>query len=460
MMRTRRGVAVLVVLFLTALAAATPLDDYIAKPDSSYTYTVVNTIDNPLGKVYVIDMKSQTWRTEKEVNRTLWQHWVTIIVPNGVTSDTALLFINGGSNKNTKPPSPDLMLVQIAVQSKTVVVDLKQVPNEPLIFADDPGHERSEDAIIAYTFDKFLKTQDPTWPLLLPMVKSAVRAMDTAQDHLAKTTGGKVQIKNFVVTGGSKRGWTTWLTGAVDKRVKAIAPIVIDVLNMGPQMQHHFAAYGFYSQAIGDYEQMKVLNRMDTQGGGNIRNFVDPYEYRDRYTMPKFVINSAGDQYFLCDSAQFYFKDLPAPKKLLYNPNSDHSLQGANADKALLAWYMAILKGSPLPEFSWDIAGVGHTVVTAKTRPTQVNLWTATNPKARDFRLETIGKEWKSTPLVANDKGVYDTNVIAPEKGWTAYFVELLFDSGSSSLPYRFSTEVRVIPDTLPFADKLKAAEK
>ncbi len=458
-MRARRVMAVLVTLLVAAVAVGTPLDDYIAKPDTSYTYSVVNTIDNPLGKVYQIDMKSQTWRTEKEVNRTLWQHWVSIIVPNDVAADTALLFINGGSNKNTKPPSPEMMLVQIAVQSKTVVVDLKQVPNEPLVFADDPGNERSEDAIIAYTFDKFLKTQDPTWPLLLPMVKSAVRAMDTAQDHVAKATSGTVRIKNFVVTGGSKRGWTTWLTGAVDKRVKAIAPMVIDVLNMGPQMQHHYAAYGFYSPAIGDYEQMKVLNRMDTQGGGNIRNFVDPYEYRDRYTMPKFVINSAGDQYFLCDSAQFYFKDLPAPKYLLYNPNTEHSLQGGNVDKALLAWYMAILQGSPLPEFSWTIPGAGHTVVTAKTKPTQVNLWTATNPTARDFRLMTIGKAWKSAPLAANDKGVYDTDVKAPEKGWTAYFVELQFDSGAA-LPYRFSTEVRVIPDTLPFAEKLKAMMK
>jgi PhoPQ-activated pathogenicity-related protein len=69
--------------------------------------------------------------------------------------------------------------------------------------------------------------------------------------------------------------------------------------------------------------------------------------------------------------------------------------------------------------------------------------------------LETIGKAWTSSPLTGNDKGVYDATVKAPEKGWTAYFVELLFDSGGA-LPYRFSTEIRVVPDTLPFADKLK----
>ena len=98
-------------------------------------------------------------------------------------------------------------------------------------------------------------------------------------------------------------------------------------------------------------------------------------------------------------------------------------------------------------------------VVTAKTKPTQVNLWTATNPNARDFRLETIGKAWTSSPLNGAGDGVYDAQVKAPEKGWTAYFVELQFDSGTPA-PYRFSTEVRVVPDTLPHADKLKAAAK
>lgn len=29
----------------------------------------------------------------------------------------------------------------------------------------------------------------------------------------------------------TQRGWTTWLTGAVDKRVVAIVPVVMDELN-------------------------------------------------------------------------------------------------------------------------------------------------------------------------------------------------------------------------------------
>jgi PhoPQ-activated pathogenicity-related protein len=458
-MKTQKTVVMLVVLLTAVLTAATPLDDYVAKPDASYEYDVVRTIDHPQGKVYIIDMKSQTWRTREEVNRTLWQHWLTVIVPNDVAFDTALLWITGGSNRGSAPSGPDGMLTEIALQSKTVVAELKMVPNQPLVFTDDPGHDRYEDAIIAYTFDKFLKSEDPTWPLLLPMVKSAVRAMDTIQKHIGTATDGKVKINGFVISGASKRGWTTWLTGAVDKRVRAIAPVVIDVLNMGPQMQHHFAAYGFFSKAIGDYEQMKVLDRLDSQGGSEIRNFVDPYEYRDRYIFPKFIINSAGDQFFLPDAAQFYFHDLPGEKYLLYCANTDHGLGGSEADKALLAWYLAVLAGRSRPEFSWEVAGDGELVVTTKTRPQQVTLWTATNPEARDFRLETIGKAWQGTPLEAQSSGRYVAKVPAPDKGWTAYFVELHFDSGTP-LPWRFSTEVRVVPDTLPYADKLRASDR
>ena len=41
--------------------------------------------------------------------------------------------------------------------------------------------------------------------------------------------------------------------------------------------------------------------------------------------MPKLVLNSAGDQFFLPDSSQFYFDALPGPKKLRYTLNTDHS---------------------------------------------------------------------------------------------------------------------------------------
>jgi PhoPQ-activated pathogenicity-related protein len=456
-MKSHYRFTVLAVFVLAAapLALGTPLDDYVAKPDDSYTYSLVKTVDNPSYTAYIIDMTSQTWRSKDEVDRPLWKHWLTIVKPANADADKALLWINGGSNGRPAPDSPDKMLVGIAFAAGAVVADLRMVPNEPLVFPDGGG-PRSEDGIIAYTFSKWLATGDNTWPLLLPMVKSAVRGMDTVQKFLKSPDNGALDIKHFVVSGGSKRGWTTWLTAAVDKRVIAIAPAVIDVLNMDEQMRHHFAAYGFYSQAIADYGEMDIFSRLDTPEGQKLVKIVDPYEYRDRYAnIPKFLINSSGDQFFLPDSAQFYFHNLPGEKYLRYVPNTDHGLGGSDAPQSLLVFYQSVLKNAPRPKFSWSVKDDGSIEVNTITAPKEVKLWQATNPKARDFRLQIIGPAWKSSDLAASSPGKYIAEVPRPDEGWTAFFAELTFDSGEP-IPYKFTTEIHVVPDTLPFADKLK----
>jgi PhoPQ-activated pathogenicity-related protein len=442
------SVSLLLLVAINLPADGTALDEYIARPDASYQYQVARTITEQGYTAYVLDMTSQTWRNSNEVNRTTWKHWLTIIKPDKLTGNRALLFINGGSNRPAAPKSADGTLVGIAMKTRTIVADLKTVPNQPLQFSD--GRSRFEDAIIAYTFDKFAETGDPNWPLLLPMVKSAVRAMDTVQDHIKKITKGKVEVKEFVVSGASKRGWTTLLTGAVDKRVIAVMPIVIDVLNMDEQMRHHVQAYGKYSQALNDYQAKGVFDKLDTPEGKKLLKIVDPYEYRDRLTMPKFFVNATGDQFFLPDSARFYFKDLPGEKFLRYVPNTDHSLQRSDADMSLLLFYHAIVSDTPRPKFSWNIKDDGSIVVRTETKPKEVNLYQAHNPAARDFRLDKIGPAWKKAPLTRQADGTYLAKVPEPDKGWTAFFVEIVFDSGAEA-PHRFTTQVHVVPDRLPF---------
>jgi PhoPQ-activated pathogenicity-related protein len=427
----------------------TALDVYVARPDTNYSYHLVTNFPGQGQTTYILEMTSQAWLTTNEVDRPLWKHWLLIVKPDEIRSSKSLLYISGGANDGKVPKSADGNLVHIAVTTKSVVADLKMVPNQPLVFAGET-QGRKEDSLIAYTWDKFLRTGDTKWPARLPMTKAAVRAMDTVSAFCGSTEGGNAKVDGFVVAGGSKRGWTTWTTAAVDKRVVAILPCVIDLLNIEPSMLHHYAAYGFWAPSVGDYTRFGIMDWNGTAENRALMKIEEPYEYRQRFTIPKFIINAAGDQFFLPDSSQFYFKDLPGVKYLRYVPNADHSLRGSDAYETMLACYDAILNQVPLPKFSWSVEKDASLRVVVNDKPTAVKLWQATNPDARDFRLETLGPRYESANLSDTGDGVYVGKALQPEKGWTAYFVELTFPSGCQA-PFKFTTQVCVVPDTLPY---------
>ncbi len=425
----------------------TPLDEYVAKPDPTYAWEVVRTVPGDGYTTFVVDMKSQTWRSVPDVDRPVWQHWLVIVKPDRVRHDTGFLRIDGGGNGSPAPGGARPDTVHFARATGTVVAELHMVPNQPLVIEGD-GKGRKEDDLLAHCAVKYIRTGDPTWLPRLPMVKSAVRAMDTVTALMAEERGGKTAVRKFVVAGGSKRGWTTWLTGAVDRRVVAIVPLVIDVVNVRACSINHFSAYGFWAPAIGDYTRHGLMEQMDGPRHDDLLRIEDPYFYRNRLTMPKFVVNAAGDQYFPPDSSKFYFGDLVGEKYLRYVPNADHSLRGSDAMASVLAFYQAILTGALLPRFSWEMRPDGSIRVETKDKPAEVNLWQATNPKARDFRLVTIGRAYRKSAL-AGEGGVYEARVPKPPAGWTAFFVELSFENGTPA-PYKFTTQVSIVPDVLP----------
>ena len=432
----------------------TALDRYIAKPDPSYSWKLVNTIAGEGYKGYVIDLASQTWRSAAEVDRPVWKHWLTIVKPDKTASNKALLFIGGGSNRDAAPTKISDRLVSFAMEANTVIAELGMVPNQPLYFSDSKDKGRSEDDLIAYSRVKQMKTGDDTWLVRLAMVKSGVRALDAIQEFLASDAGGKLKIDQFVVSGGSKRGWTTWLVGVVDKRVIAIMPTVIDALNSEAITRHHFEAYGFFSPSLNDYVNHKLFpDKIGTPEYQHILAIEDPYNYRsrDRLKIPKYLVNASGDQFFLPDNSQFYFGELQGEKYLRYTPNAKHNLAGTDARESLLAFYQAVINNKPRPTFSWKKEKDGTLIVTVKDKPREVNVWQATNPKARDFRVDTIGNAYTSSPLKEDKPGVYVARVNKPASGFTAFFVELVYDSGGK-YPFKFTSEVSVVPDVLPFS--------
>lgn len=432
---------------LPAPAAETALDRYVKAPDPTYKYEVVNTVHGDGYTMYVVELTSQTWRKPSEVDRPVWKHWLTIVKPDQVEGTTGYLFITGGSTRDKAPAKANPVYVEMATTTHTIAAELQDVPNEPLTFADD-GKPRSEDGIIAYTWVKFLKGGDDNWPLRLPMTKAAVRAMDTITALMAKEGG--VKVEKFLVSGGSKRGWTTWTTAAVDKRVAAIIPASIDLLNLEKSFEHHWKVYGFWAPAVKDYEEAGIMDWQGTPQYERLLAEVEPYSYRERLTMPKYMVQAAGDQFFLPDSSRFYFDDLRGEKYLRYIPNTDHSLRNSDARESMLAYYEAFLHGHTRPRFYWTFEKNGDIRVTSRDKPSAVKLWQATNPEHRDFRLMTIGPAYQSTDLSDEGSGVYVAHVTASPKGWTAYFVEMTYPSGGK-YPFKFTTAVRVNPDTEPF---------
>jgi PhoPQ-activated pathogenicity-related protein len=332
-----------------------------------------------------------------------------------------------------------------------VTSELRLVPNQPVVFKDDPQRKpRVEDEFIAYTWDHYIRTGDDRWPARLPMTKSAVRAMDTLTAFTSSTDGGGHPVRRFVVTGASKRGWTTWTTAAVDSRVIAIAPAVIDLLNVEPSFIHHWQAYGAWSDAVQDYVDRGLMERIGTPEFRALMRIEEPYSYRDRLTMPKFIVNASGDQFFLPDSSQFYFDDLAGEKHLRYVPNTNHSLQNTDATDSIIAFYAAVVKGTPRPRTRWTFDSDGAIRVTADERPETVTLWQATNPKARNFRFDVIGAAYRRTALTPSAPNTWVARVPPPASGWTAFFVELTFRSGGR-YPFKETTAVRVVPDRLPY---------
>ncbi len=463
------GISALESLRIDTLGSSA-LETYVQADDYTATeYNPGSPVNFAGGKMYVLDLKSQTWRSLADLDKPEWHHWLRVYVPDGAISTTALLSIGSGSNSASPNLSPNTTLTALATQLGSVIVELPTVPNQPLLFDADPLQEsRTEDEIIAYTFDQFRQhLGDPgneTWPALLAMTKSAVSAMNATQDLIARPDVNGAAVNDFIVTGFSKRGWTTWLTAASDDRVKAIIPGVIDVLNMDEQMMHHYAYYNGvtngtvegFSEQIQDYVGYDIIQNVLDDAGQALGRIVDPYRYLNngRFDdMPKLILNASGDEFFVPDSSQYYFSDLPGTQNYLrYFPNSGHGLPSAGVATSTASFFDAVVNNRALPQYSWTVQQSGAIRLQTTTVPTSVVMWQATNPVERDFRKGyNPSIIWTSTPITPAGN-VYIADPSTPSTGATAFFIEMTYPSGIPGNPYIFTTEIKV-KSNIPLAD-------
>ncbi len=402
--------------------------------------------------VHLLRLRSQTWKTAAEVDRPLWEHELRITIPHTVRHTTALVHVQGGAID--KPlHSSHHSLAESAVKSGTIFAELSLIPVQPLLFSSEKK-PRTEDAIIAYSWRKFLETKDASWPLHLPMAKAITRAMDSVQEYCRDQK--IVQPISFVLLGESKRAWAAWLTASSDARVSGLVPVSCDFLNVKAVFTHQYQSLGSWSVAIRDYLAEGIDEKaLRHPAFDELMQLEDPYAYRTSYTMPKYLIQAAGDPFSSPDASRFYFADLPSPKYLRYLPNVGHKLPSSDVFDAASTFTLSLLEKKPLPQLTWKRQSDGHLEVATDTLPLKVVVWRATNPDARDFRYDFTKVRWQSEAVAVQSQGVYNVAPATVEKGWAAFFVEYTYSnpvSGSGAEPLIFTTEVIITPDVLPFS--------
>ncbi len=409
----------------------TALQDYAKSPDDSFAWSVRKNIRLEGCQVHDLDLTSQTWQG------ITWKHTMSIFVPDNIRhKETALLFITGGSIGSQPDDGDYAMGVRLAKLTQAACVFLHHVPNQPLM------NGRKEDDLISETFLRYLKTKDKTWPLLFPMVKSAVRAMDATSEFAKEHY--QTEVQQFVVSGASKRGWTSWLTAVADDRVAGIAPMVIDTLNLRKQMQHQLGTWGVFSEQIADYTSKGLVQIMLTQSDVPLWRWVDPYTYRRQLDMPKLLINGTNDRYWVLDAMNLYWDDLVGEKHLLYIPNAGHGLDDGHEGRqdaltTLAVFTQHVAQGQSLPKLTWKHDREGESLrltVQSSIAPEKVQLWMARS-KTKDFRQA----EWKATTLTATTDGHYVGQVERPESGHVALYGEATYALGAVS--YGLSTQIR-----------------
>ncbi|MDB5389207.1 MAG: PhoPQ-activated pathogenicity-related protein [Planctomycetaceae bacterium] len=408
-------------------AIPTELKDYVNLPDASFAWKLQGKTDHILGRVYDVELTSQTWMDIP------WKHVMLVYEPKVVANPNhVLLFITGGSHLNKPNEEAHQMGLALANLAGARVAMLHQVPNQPLLGG------RHEDDLITDTILFYLATGDKRWPLLFPMVKSAVKAMD-AVEQLAEQEW-KSPVAGFVVTGASKRGWTTWLAGATDKRILGIAPIVIDAMNFQKQMDYQIETWGKYSEQIDDYTRKGLVKRMADDKTEPVWKWVDPYTYRSQLTLPKLIINGTNDRYWTVDALNNYWDDLEGEKYIRYVPNAGHNLKGGReaALATLAAFFQHVVQAKPLPKLKWHHAtadGKLQLKMSSDVAPISVRLWVAKSP-TKDFREA----QWVATELTGKDKE-YIGEVEKPQAGHVALYGELFFQKGL--LEYSLTTQLK-----------------
>jgi PhoPQ-activated pathogenicity-related protein len=412
-------------LCLAAGGARADLDAFFRKPEPAYRWEKRGEQEVDGCKIYDLHLVSQVWQG------ITWEHRIQIFRPAALQHpEFCTIYNTGGSGSDANTQQG----IRLAKASGAVYAILFNIPNQPLYGG------LTEDRLIVYTWQKFMETGDESWPLHFPMAKAVLKSMDAIQAFTKEA--GFPPITGFLINGGSKRGWTTWLAGASrDPRIKAIAPMVIDVLNLPKQGPHQLEAYGKYSEQVGDYTAGGIQEALNSPKGQRLVALEDPYSYRDRLTLPKLLILGTNDRYWSQDALNLYWGDLKGPKWVLYVPNSGHGLEDRERVFATLSAFIRMVASHgrwPKMQWSYKATGDGAELqLRSDPAPKEARLFHNQAP-TQDFR----DARWSYEPVTASGKSVA-AHWPAPAQGYAAVFGEAVYDLDGR--PFTLSTQMRIL---------------
>ncbi|CAH1783500.1 unnamed protein product, partial [Owenia fusiformis] len=458
----------------------TPLDDYVYREDDYFDYDPIEYRPGLISNVHVLNLTSQRWKNESVTNQSIWTHPLSIFLPHDLQfPDACLLFIHVGDIGDPIPDEDNddfyTLVGLFAELTGAPVAYLRNVPNQPMGFVDDSRQwNRREDSIIAYTWKKFIidnNATDPEIIIFFPMVKAAVRAMDAVQEY-AFRVDPRTAITKFIPAGGSKRGWTAWLTAAVDDRVVGVAPFVFTLLNLRDVLRNQHRSLNGWTWAFRDYFWEGLTAELDNPNTQILADLIDPMSFNDRFeTVPKYIVSAAKDEFFMLDGTRFFFDQLKGPKLFWMAENAPHWLEGKYVELAenTAAFFTTVINNNPLPNNNWTFAvneatRIGTITFSTDTAPRAVNVWVA-EPiigsevgNRRDFRWQHLVPGYVPPPgtdITGNDNGIitYEATLGYPDAAenevYTAFFIEASFATPDLD-EYQISTEVHILPNTWP----------
>ena len=445
---------------------------------------------------HYLNVTSLYYLTDKESTASIWRHRVFVYVPDKFDdeiSHVAHFFNRGGENRNSDGEflteeqmnmSPSVNRhVRLASFTGTVTIYMYDNPNQPMYYLEEKARnlKRTEDAVIAYSWRHFIDNPtDYQWILQIPMNKAIINTFNAVQ-HFTENSIYGITLQNYVISGDSKRGWTSWLTAALDQRVIGSLPKVFDLVRTRETLHGHYRALGGWSFAFNPYYNENLTNHLDDQIFEELQCFIDPddwtYQYQNR-NLPIYHTGATGDEFFLVTDINVWLEDYlrthtnPTPNFWMrYLHNAEHSQIGHelfqySSDISLRIFYLAMAKNNwqnIIPKVTWENSqNQTHGKIILKTdaleRNSDINLslsvyatdtnfpTTDRNGVLQDFRLAHLSRAgiitpsiilWNRTEIVSQvaieeidykKEWVITMEKRTENKGFRAFYVDLDFD--------------------------------